>query len=205
MEYLKSQNEEQLRTLGVGVNPHLPCIESLEEVEPRSASDVAKQLVALSYMIRIGYDYPIAEAREGLAQLGLLDILGSTAKKILASGELTEQQKIDLTWQAEAAQSLAWALGMTELDHTRPCDEDLADRTPFGEGEREFIQAAQLRPMSEIQQQADLIYRMHWYAVNCRLVGEACVLNESIIRERRRALDWMYGVAEDWDQVPMDT
>ncbi len=205
MEFVKSKNEEHLRSLGVGVNLHLPCVESLEEVAPRSPAEVAKQLVALSYMIRIGYDYPIEEAREELRQLDVLDILGSTAREILASGTLTEQQKIDLTWQAEAAQSLAWALGMAALDPTSPCDEDLADRVPFLEGEREFIQAAQLRPMSEIQQQVDLIYRMHWYAVNCRLVGETCILNESLIRERRRALDWMYGVAEDWDQVPMNT
>ena len=137
--------------------------------------------------------------------MGLWDVLGSTETMILETGNLTEQDKIKFGWQAECAQALAWALGITNLDHTVGCDEDLAKKIPFEEGVSQFIGMAKLRPLEEIQKQVDLIYRMHWYTVHCRLNGIHCKLNESIIREKRRALDWMYGVEKDWDEMPMDT
>ena len=70
---------------------------------------------------------------------------------------------------------------------------------------QEFIQKAEIRPITEIQEQSDLLYRMHWYARNSSLTGKECELSEGIVSERRRAIDWAYGVEEDWDGVPMDT
>lgn len=204
-ETVRAHNEARLAELGIVVNPALPYIESANDVSPRSARDVAQMLVSLSYTIRIGHGYPISEAKEHLKKLGAIDVLGSTTLDILNSGSLNEQQKIDLIWQAEAAQALAWALNLSELDNTRSCDNDLATRIPFGTGEREFIEGAQLRSIAEIQEQVDLVYLMHWFAVNCRFTGSQCALNESVIRERRRALDWIYGIDEDWDEIPMDT
>jgi hypothetical protein len=205
IETIRANNEARLIKLGIAVNPGLPYIESIDDVTPRSATEIAQMLVALSYTIRIAYGYPISDAREHLTKLGAIGVLGSTTLDIFNSGTLTEQQRIDLAWQAEAAQAIAWALGLAELDHTRRCDDDLAARMPFGDSELHFIQAAQRRSIAEIQEQVDLVYQMHWYAVNCRFTGSDCSLNESVIRERRRALDWIYGIDEDWDEIPMDT
>jgi len=46
---------------------------------------------------------------------------------------------------------------------------------------------------------------VYWYAKDCGLVGKECKLSEGIISERRKAIDWVYGVEEDWDEVPQDT
>jgi hypothetical protein len=204
-EKIRASNEERLTKLGMSVNSALPYIESSDDVAPRSSIEVAKMFVALSYTIRIGYGYPISDAKEHLTKLDVIGVLGSTTLEILNTGKLTEQQKIDFKWQAEAAQAIAWALELAELDNTQHCDADLAACLPFGDGEQEFIQTAQRRSIADIQEQVDLVYLMHWYAVNCRFTGTDCALNESVIRERRRALDWIYGVAEDWDEIPMDT
>lgn len=204
-EAIRAKNEARLDAAGIAVNAALPYIESSDDVAPRSSAEVAQMLVALSYTIRIGYGYPISDAKARLTSLNLLDILGSTTLEIINTGKPTEQQKIDLIWQAEAAQAIAWALDLADLDNTQPCDKDLADRLPFGDGEKQFIQTAHRRSVDDIQEQVDLVYLMHWYAVNCRLTGKDCTLNESVVRERRRALDWIYGVAEDWDEIPMDT
>lgn len=110
-----------------------------------------------------------------------------------------------MTWLSEAAQSLAWCLGLVELDHFKHCDDDLAEKIPFKVDPSEFISNSRLRPIAEIQQQVDLLYRLHWYARNCRLTGSECELSESIISERRKAIDWAYGVEKDWDEVPADT
>lgn len=204
-EKIKAENENILNDLGIEINSSLPVIESMDEIEPRSVVDIAKRICALSFTIRVGYGYPIDRAIERLKDLGLWDVLGSAEKNILTTGDLSGQDKINFGWQAECVQALAWALNMTGLDHTVGCDEDLATRVPFEEGVEEFIKNAELRPMNEIQKQVDLIYRLHWYTVHCRLNGINCKLNESVIKERRRALDWMYGVEADWDEVPMDT
>jgi hypothetical protein len=204
-ELIKTENEGFLHNLGIKVNPALPVVESKDEVRPRSTSDVGKRACALSFTIRLGYGYPIEQAKGQLQSLDLWNVLGSHEKKVLESGDLTEQDKINFGWQAECVQVLAWALNKANLDHTVGCDDDLADKIPFEDGVKEFIDNAKLRPIEEIQQQVDLIYRMHWYTVHCRLNGIDCILNEGIIKERRRAFDWMYGVEEDWDEVPMDT
>ena len=49
------------------------------------------------------------------------------------------------------------------------------------------------------------MYRMHWYTRECKLQGRDIALNEGIVAERRKAIDWIYGVEEDWDEIPMDT
>ncbi len=204
-ESIKAKNEAFLRQLGLEVNTALPLVESPEESSPRSATEVAQQLIAVSYLVRVGHGYPAASARERLLELGIADILGSLSRALLEQEHLSEQDKINLTWQAEGIQSLAWALNLAELDHTRECDDDLAARMPAMAQEQAFIGSAQLRPMSVIQEQVDLVYRMHWAAVNSRFTGKPGSLNESVVRERRRALDWLYGVDEDWDEVPLDT
>ncbi len=204
-ELCKQKNELFLEQLGLIVNPALPCIEALDEVFPRTAHDVARNFVAVSYMIRVGYGYPIKKAAAELQELGLLDVLGSCSRQMLEAEMLSEQDRFNLMWQAEGAQALAWSLKLVQLDHLRGCDDDLASHLPARGSEISFFENSSLRPLAEIQEQADLAYRMHWCAVNDRFSGRESQLNESIIRERRRALDWIYGVEEDWDEVPLDT
>jgi hypothetical protein len=204
-ESVKEGNEAFLRQLGVAVNTALPCIESLDEISPRSATEVAQQLIAVFFMVNVGHGYPVASAREDMLALGLSDVLGSTSREILSREPLSERDKIALSWQAEGLQSLAWALNLAQLDHTRLCDDNLFSCIPARELASQFIATAKLRPLSEIQEQVDLIYRMHWAVVNTRFTGGNPDFNESVIRERRRALDWIYGVDDDWDEIPLDT
>jgi hypothetical protein len=68
-----------------------------------------------------------------------------------------------------------------------------------------FIESATLRSFDDIYLQADRHYRLHWAARNARLTGSDCPIEEGFIRERRKPLDWVIGVADDWDEIPMDT
>ena len=114
----------------------------------------------------------------------------------------TEQERIDATWMTECMQSFAWCLGLADLDHRKFCDDDLADCFPAPyEDPSVFIASATLRPFEEIYRQADLHYRLHWAARGAR----DATLSESLIRERRKALDWVIGVEADWDEVPGNT
>ena len=202
---IKRENDAFLQNRKVQVNPTLPLIEDVDALRPKSAQVVAKRLCAMGYIIRAAYGMPVQEVNEWIEKLELRDTLGSKERAILASEALTEQQKIDFGWLAEGAQVLAWSLGLAELDHFRQCDDDLASKAPFKADAGPFVASAHLLPLSAIQRQADLLYRMHWATVDARLTGVECPLHEGLIRERRRAIDWVYGVVEDWDDIPLDT
>jgi hypothetical protein len=202
---IKTENDAFLRSRGVPVNSSLPLIEDVDAVHAKPAQVVAKRLCAMGYIIRSAYGMPLVEVNEWIGRLDLGDALSSEERAALASGDLSEQHKINFGWLAEGAQVLAWSLGLAELDHFRQCDDDLANKAPFKAAAKSFVASARLVPLAAIQRQADLLYRMHWATVDARLNGTECPLHEGLIRERRRAIDWVYGVAEDWDDVPLDT
>ena len=102
---------------------------------------------------------------------------------------------------------IAWALNAEELDHFAPCKPTLADRFPHpGKDPSEYIAAAKLRPQAQLFQEADTLYMLHWSAVEANLRAERdsrVVLPR--VSFRRHAADWIIGVAESWDEVPLDT
>lgn len=205
MEELKTRTTGYLASVGIEVPSHLPTIEGMDEVAPRSAEEVAGRLSALAYVIGLGFGAKGSDLWEQLQKYDLGSFVSEREKNLLSEEVIGEQDKVDMSWQTECAQALAWCIGLVELDHFQHCDDDLAQQIPFKTDPSNFIRSAKLRPIAEIQEQSDLLYRMHWYARNCRLTGQDCDINESIISERRKAIDWAYGVEEDWDEVPMDT
>jgi hypothetical protein len=205
MEELKNKNTEYLSSIGIDVPEHLPQIEGIDEVKPRTAQDIASRLSALAYVIGLGFDAKGKDLLEQLNKFNLMPHVSGYESSLLSQDIIGDEDKINMSWLTECAQALAWCIGLVELDHFRHCDDDLAHKIPFKEDPQEFIQNAKLRPINEIQEQSDLLYRMHWYARNCGLTGKDCELSEGIVSERRKAIDWAYGVEEDWDEVPMDT
>ena len=203
-ESLKRRSEAFIRDAGGIVNPSLPYIEAVEEVSPIPAADVARRALVLCRFAAIGHGVPVEPMKADLLQYGLWTSVTRNERALLEKDALSEQDIIDCSWRTEALQAIAWALCLAELNHLRPCDEDLPAKFPAGDP-AEFITAARLRSMSELQEQADLLYRIHWCARQQQLSREAAVFSESIIRERRQAIDWIYGVESDWDEVPSDT
>jgi hypothetical protein len=54
---------------------------------------------------------------------------------------------------------------------------------------------------------ADYYYRLHWAAIELRINNkESTKIDEGIIRERHRALNWLIRyLDQDWDEVTTDT
>lgn len=202
---LKSDNEAALSAKNIKVITHLPQIETFEEVSPKSAQIVAERVCAISYIIGLGYGAKKRKLRNSLKTFNLWSSVTSSEKKSLRDFSISEQEKANYQWMCEAVQALAWSLGLVEMDHFTHCDNDLISKIPMDVDPGEFIKSAKLRPIEDIQQQVDLLYRMHWYAKNSRLEGKSCQLDLSIIMERRRAIDWVYGTAEDWYDVDLST
>ncbi|WP_052437389.1 DUF4272 domain-containing protein [Vibrio campbellii] len=205
MDKLKTKNTEYLKAIGIEVPNHLPQIESIDKVTPRTAQEVSARLSALAYLIGLGFDAKGKDLLNYLNKFNLVGFVSNYEKGLLSQSSIEEQDKINMTWLAESAQALAWCICIAELDHFKHCDNDLAQKIPFKVDPSEFIANARLRSIQEIQAQSDLLYRMHWYTRECRLTRKECKLSYNIVSERRKAIDWVYGVEEDWDEVPLDT
>lgn len=199
-------SESFLREHGIEINVTLPIIETPSELSPQTSKAVATRGVVLSYIIGLGFGASGGQIKPALVDYGLIDALSANELQLVNSDAISDQDKINCTWLTECAQSLAYCLGLADLDPFRPCDDDLASHfpDPFSDP-NPFIESAALRSFDDVYLQADLHYRIHWAARNSRLTGTGCPVKESFIRERRRPLDWVIGVEADWDEIPLDT
>jgi hypothetical protein len=202
----KTSSHEILRRYEVQINESLPEIEPREGLHPQDARSVAIRCVVLSHVIGIGFGGDAARLKGLLEEFDLYQYASPGEQELLSRHEHTEQETVNATWLTECVQSLAWCLGLVDLEPFRRCDDDLASHFPRpGADPRDFISKATLRSFDEIYQQADLHYRLHWAARNARLMGHHCRVSEELIGERRKALDWVVGVAANWDEIPDST
>lgn len=205
-EHAKVASHEFLRQHSVQIGEALPVIEAIEDLNPQDARSVAIRSVVLSYVIGIGFNADPRKLEASLQQFGLYDYASAQEQELLSRPVHSQQEKINATWLTECVQSLAWCMGLVELDSFRRCDDDLATHFPRAYTDpRGFIEKAALRPIDEIYQQVDIHYRLHWAAREARLMRKESTLDEGLIKERRKALDWVIGVEADWDNIPLDT
>ncbi len=201
-ESIKAESIAKLRQWGIPYIEHLPTLEEVSELSPQTVAAVARRAMVVSHIIVIGYGGSASELMNAIKEFGLVSHASAHELDMLGRKKHTKQERIDATWMTECMQSFAWCLGLADLDHRKFCDDDLVDRFPAPyEDPSAFIASATLRPFEEIYRQADLHYRLHWAARGAR----DATLSESLIRERRKALDWVIGVGTDWDEVPDDT
>ena len=114
------------------------------------------------------------------------------------------------TWRYEAAWTLLWSLSYVEtLAWPSAICDAAAAVAPLANADREtFVAGAVLRPLADILDAADLVYRQHWATRNAKLKGEPIPdsLNDDVIVERHYALNWLIGyMGEDWDDITTDT
>lgn len=112
----------------------------------------------------------------------------------------------NFTWRYESTNLLAWALGIVgklppanEMVNT---DELIPLLMNLHPGEAK--EAASLRPVSDILDELDRTYRLHWAAVNARVMREETpsALHPGIVYERYYALRWLVRTGDaDWDKV----
>ncbi len=206
----KARSEALLRARGVPINDWLPVIgEGDDDKRLRTPREVAERAVAL-YAVSVGaapeeHENAVAFLRER----GLWEAASPKERAFLLNPQPKEQEVIDFTWRYQALHVLLWALGHVEAlpfpDET--CDLPLQEFV-LGIPIEDFLGRAALRPVDEILDATDLIYRCHWAVVEALLHGEepAAGLEPGVVYERHYALNWLtrYGDA-GWDNVPTNT
>jgi hypothetical protein len=205
----RSRSEAILRAEGVPVLASLPVIEMTTEALKRSKEEVALRTLCLLL---------VAAKGEGLGQEVVEGVLESyELRSHLSPNELafvlddspSQHDRIQFTWRHEAAWTLLWALGFVpELGKpAQMCDVNFAVSTKLERTTSQFIEDSNLRPIADILDQADLIYRYHWAVTNARIKGQQipAALDPGVTEERHYALNWLIGTEQAWDHVTTDT
>ena len=113
-------------------------------------------------------------------------------------------------FQIEGIFALCWALGFEQsFDWFDAVDDDFVHRLPnlkTGESSRTFRSRTKMRDAHEIVEAADLGYCLHWAWRDATLrgAGQKIAVEEYVIAERRRALEWLIGEYR-WYEVSLDT
>lgn len=187
----------------------------------KSENQICKRFIASLFSSMLACDYmqdrdfyetdgkKITE--QAIVEFGLKNYLFPDEKKVFE--ECDERVAVNVSWTVECSYSLAWSLGLISTEEMEaPCN--LPDGShglfkfvqPFHDFE-DFKASCNLRQPSEIMDMLDLYYNYHWACVDNRLnpdtnCGE---LNEEVVMERRKALEWLICKDKNWDNISLDT
>jgi hypothetical protein len=204
---LRAETLRRFAAWRLRANEHLPLVESLGDLQPKSSTQVAARATAAGYVAAFCFGAPAEKVRKDLDRFALWQQLSAEEQDLISNPEASDQSKAFHGWLIEAIQFMAWSLGLVTLDHFAPCSEALASQFPkAGTDPSQFIANTRLRPLGELLQEADTLYMLHWFAVEANLEAQPdkrVVLPR--VSFRRHAADWVVGVAEVWDDVSLDT
>jgi hypothetical protein len=188
-------------------NEHLPLLESACDLRPKKASQVASRAIAAGCVAYFCFGASRSRVRDELQRFALHQHLSSDERDLVDAADASTEGTHVHAGLVESIQFLAWSLGLVTLDHFTQCHPTLASQFPrAGSDPAEFIARARLRSLQEILQEADTLYMLHWRAVQDNLTGRRdprLVLPR--VSFRRHAADWVIGVADAWEDVPLDT
>lgn len=203
---LKSQTETWLASENIGFLPSLPLIESLEEMRLRPAEEVARRMVALSYLTGLAHGVRKTRIRKALEKFDLWSDLTSIERVAVAKRFFVPAwARIETRWMNETLAGLAWCLGMMALPPFVRSPNEIPGLAPPWTDPSDAIMKAKLRPKEELQISLDRYYRLHW-AVREGVVGRGVPKDwHMMVIERRRAIEWVCAAGTDWEDISLDT
>lgn len=183
----------------------------LEQPQLRTQAQLVGRMSVMNALINLSFEAPVHVIKQWIEDQHLSEHLSAWEKEILAkTQEDFDQYEINtLRWYLEGLWALMWAARMIPtLDETEWNDESMATMLPNleeGEDNSRLNQITTMHTTEELYSMLDFYYRLHWYCVDERLAGKEADVNEGIVYERRRALEWLLNVESDWDAIEMGT
>lgn len=216
----KQRSVEFIRSLGMEVNPQLPCIDSDEEVRLRTPKEIAERIVALAYTNALAFGTVTADwVKSQINEHGIEHLFTPKEKSFIENQ--TPEQKIYESWKVEAISTLLWSIRAVDSldfpDHPVSLNGLIAGTYPlrrsedgsdlFGEPLSFIRRHDTMRPAGEILDANDLYYRYYWACVDCRIHDqEMDIVHPGVVYERFYALNWLINYCdEEWDDVSVDT
>lgn len=209
----KQRSEAELRRLGATPPAHLPPVLGAGEVRLRDAAEAMRRMLALcAVAVRaeslssqpLSVDEIRAKLGPGVAALTAAE------RAFIEADRPDEETWANQGWRYESAALLQWALGLVDAlpAPTAICDAGQVARIAIGHAGEDAIAAARLRPLPELLDALDAVYRRHWLVRQARLDDAPAPigLHPSVVYERHYALNWLLRFDEqDWDEVGTPT
>ncbi|KKX50142.1 DUF4272 domain-containing protein [Sphingobacterium sp. IITKGP-BTPF85] len=205
---IKLENDKIIKDKGYRVNDWLPILETSSF---RTLDEIKGRMSVMNALINIAFEAPVYIIKEWLENQNLLVFLSDAEKEILEkdNDELTDIEINSLNWYLESLWALMWATGMIERlaaeDYVGDHMVSLLPNLQHGETNIKLERLSKVRTEIELYTMLDYYYRLHWYCVDERLNGRQAKLNEGVIYERRKSLEWAFNRENDWDNVEMGT
>lgn len=205
---IKTANDKLISEKGYKFNQWLPI---LETPAMRSIEEIRGRMAVMNALINIAFEAPTYLMKDWIENNNLVAYLSEEEKEILETEneDLTQIQVNSLLWYLEALWSFMWLTEMIDsLQPEENVGDEMASLLPNleqGESNQKLESLEALRHELETYKMLDFYYRLHWYCVDERINGREAKLNEGIIYERRKALEWAFNRENDWDNVEMST
>ena len=204
----KHRSEAILQAEGIPFIAHLPAIGSAGEVTRRSAAEVAERLQALTIVAVKAEGLEQETIANIVAERGLGPLFSPREKAFIDNPQPNKQDCTQFIWRYEAAWVLLWALNMSDAPLGLPreiCNVPFLAETIRDEPD---LAARGLRPVAELLDEADLIFRCHWATRQARLKRRDAPagLDPGVTMERHYVLNWLIGYGDEaWDDVSTST
>lgn len=205
----KARSEEVLRNGGVAINPGLPEIETADQIEARSTIEIARRAICL-LLVAARFELDTGTLQMLIDGLGMVGHFTTDEQAFLDSECPPREDVTRFSWRSEASWVLLWALGFVDelglpLAQIAPYD---AIEIVEPNGIDGLVSNAAPRPMDELLDAADLIYRCHWATRSFQHDGVTDVgpLKVDVTVERHYALNWLVRCCDqEWDDISTDT
>ena len=205
----KARTEERLRANRVPIQESLSPIEADEEGLLRPPWEVARRASALVTVAARAEGLEQKRALQFLQAGGLWEAASPREQAFLLNPQPAESDRVQCLWRYECLWVMLWALGHVEAlgMPNAICDVRRAVKTVTGTSTDVFIGKSNLRPLKEILDESDLIYRCHWAVKDAHARGEQppAGLDRGVVIERHVALNWLRTYhSQSWDNVTPD-
>lgn len=200
-----------LKSLNIPFYDRFPLIDEGQHSEIRSAQDIAKRILVLTYLCYISnVEEDRLEIIDYLKKEELWNSITNDEQKLFLKEKLTEKDRINISWRAEGIWLLLYTINKVEeleLPQQEIEMNSIFERIPdFMANTGAFIESATIRHFTEILNLSDLIYRLHWALRDVQLNNLPPLnLNSSIVFERHYAINWVTNSSLNWDDVTTDT
>jgi hypothetical protein len=206
----KERSTKQLQQEGVQIIAHLPVIEDSNEARERKTEEIAHRAIAICIAAVKGEGLEQATVDSLVTKFDALKFFSPDEAAFIKDPSPSQADRIKFSWRYECLWVTLWSLGYVEkLDRPENiCDVAKAVSFLRYRDTAQFIKDAKLRPMKELLDQADLIYRYDWAVTNARVKNQPppAKLEGGVVHERHYILNWLIGyLNQDWDDISTDT
>jgi hypothetical protein len=205
----KAKSIAAIKELGLPFTDNLPVVEDEASITPRSNEEIAERTIALAIAAVKGESNDQQLVDSLITRFSAQQLFTPAELAFITNQSPTQQQLTDFTWQYECIHVLLWSLGHVEKlqPPNEICDVPAEVSIIRDLGREKLSSTAHPRSISEILDQADYYYRLHWAAIELRINGKRSdKANEEIIDERHKALNWLIRyMGQNWDDITTDT